>query len=283
MPAPAIPLRTVLTPSSELQAQVECSHAGSWLQLLRPFDFEWTNVRLPVPNLPAGLSGFRIIHLTDLHLRGPWYEVFDRLLARIREANADLLLFTGDFVDNKKNHAPALPAVRRMAEGFSSKLGTYAILGNHDRLHFAPRLRETPVELISGELRKLKVGGATVELVGLPGAKRKELPADFADGIPPAGENTMRVVLSHFPDHLPRTLSLRPDLFLAGHTHGGQVCLPGRIPIIKHDRLPRKYCHGVHRVADTWLIANRGFGYTSLPVRVFCPPEVIEIELVGVE
>jgi len=83
----------------------------------------------------------------------------------------------------------------------------------------------------------------------------------------------------HFPDHLRRTAKLQPHLFLAGHTHGGQVCLPGRIPILKHDAMPRRCCSGIHRVGDTWLIVNRGFGYTTLPIRVFCPPEVLEIEL----
>ena len=260
--------------------------AGRWFQVLKPFDFEWNTARLEVPNLPPALRGLRIIHLTDLHVRGRWLAAYDRLLDRVRAANADLLLFTGDFVDNKVNHTPALPAVRRLADGLTARLGCYAVLGNHDRLHFGPRLRETPIQLISGERRTIDVGGATVELIGLPGSVRKEMPADFVGSMPPPPNGdgrTIRIVLSHFPDHLRRTASLRPHLFLAGHTHGGQVCLPGGVPIIKHDALPRRYCRGVHRVFDTtWLVVGRGFGSTTLPIRVFCPPEVIEIELVPV-
>ncbi|MDB5295425.1 MAG: metallophosphoesterase [Phycisphaerales bacterium] len=266
---------------------------GRWLQVFRPFDFEWNRVTLEIPNLPAPLAGLRLIHLTDLHVRRRWHDAYDRLIDRVRDADADLLLFTGDFVDDKVNHTPALPTVHKLAAGLRAKRGCFGILGNHDRMHFAPRLDETPIDRISGQRRVLDFGATTpggpaaaVELIGLPGSIRKEYPPGFAATMPPppaAGDPTVRIVLSHFPDHLRRTADvLRPHLFLAGHTHGGQVCLPGGTPIIKHDALPRRLCSGVHRVGDTWLVVGRGFGTTSLPLRVFCAPEVIEIELVPV-
>lgn len=261
---------------------------GSWFQVFKPFDFEWNRATLPIVGLPPALAGLKIIHLTDLHLRMRWHAAYDQLLDRVREADADLLLFTGDFVDNKRDHRSAVPNVRRMAAGLRAKHGCYGILGNHDSLAFGPRLAETPMEWISG-LRRLVPfendrGRATVELIGLPGAIRKDLPPDFAGSMPPPprpGDGTVRIVLSHYPDHLTRTAVLRPHLFLAGHTHGGQVCLPGGVPVVKHDALPRRYCSGVHRYDDTWLVVGRGFGATTLPLRVFCPPEVIEIELVA--
>jgi predicted MPP superfamily phosphohydrolase len=89
-----------------------------------------------------------------------------------------------------------------------------------------------------------------------------------------------RIALAHYPDHLRLMRPLRPDVLLAGHTHGGQICLPGGIPIIRHDTLPRRQARGVHFIDGTWLVNHRGFGYTSLALRVFCPSEVIEIELV---
>jgi hypothetical protein len=128
----------------------------------------------------------------------------------------------------------------------------------------------------------IPIGDATIELIGLPGVDRRDLDRGFVDAVPPRGATppgTLRIVLSHFPDHLRRTEVLRPDLFLAGHTHGGQVCLPGMVPIIKHDSLPRPLTTGVHRVGPTWLVVTRGLGTTTLPLRVFCPPEVMEIVL----
>jgi predicted MPP superfamily phosphohydrolase len=66
---------------------------------------------------------------------------------------------------------------------------------------------------------------------------------------------------------------------LAGHTHGGQACLPGGIPIIRHDTLPRRYCRGVNRLFDTWLVVSRGMGFATRQFRVFCPAEVVELVL----
>lgn len=272
-------------PRSSPRCELTRPGKGRWFQFPRPFDFEWNHARLEVPGLPPALAGLRIVHLTDLHLRARWHDAYDRLLDRIHDSNPDLLLFTGDFVDDKRDHSSALPNVYRMAEGLRANLGVFAILGNHDGPDFAPSLAKTHIPLLDGERRTLDVNGATVELIGLPGWKRKHLPPDFADAIPPPPTDgrTLRIVLSHFPDHLRRTAALRPHLFLAGHTHGGQCCLPGGIPLIKHDSLPRRYCSGVHRVGDTWLVVGRGFGATTLPLRVFCPPEVVEVELETME
>lgn len=261
---------------------IERRQPGAWLQLGRPADFEWNTARLPIPGLHPDLESLRIVHVTDIHLRTRWARGYDLLLERLAAAAPDLLLVTGDFVDDKRNHVPALPTLYRLLEGFRARLGCYGILGNHDTLALGPRLAGTNVRLLSGRRELIPVGGAAVELIGLPGARRKHLPPDFAATMPPRDGNppgTVRIVLSHYPDHLRRTAILRPDLFLAGHTHGGQCCLPGGTPIIKHDSLPRRLCAGVHRVDDTWLVVGRGLGTTTLPIRVFCPPEVIEIRL----
>lgn len=259
--------------------------------MFRPFDFEWNVVTLPVPSLPPALDGFRIVHLTDLHLRRRWHGAYDRLMDRLVAADADLLLFTGDFVDDKRDHTSALPNVYKMVPALRGRHGAYAVLGNHDTNRFAPRYDPTHVRLLNGVRARVPVGDATVELIGMPGAFRKDLPPDWAASIgPPADDRdgagprrSIRVVLSHYPDHFARVGSvLKPDLFLAGHTHGGQVCLPGGFPIIKHDSLPRRHSNGVSRIGDCWMVVGRGFGSTTLPFRLFCPPEVIEIRLLSV-
>ena len=95
----------------------------------------------------------------------------------------------------------------------------------------------------------------------------------------PHGARTVRIVLSHYPDHLLRTRHLHPDLFLCGHTHGGQVCLPGGYPILRHDSSPRRLCTGIHWIERTWMVVNRGFGFSGMPVRLFCPAEVLDLRL----
>jgi predicted MPP superfamily phosphohydrolase len=259
---------------------------------MKPWLFEWNVAHLAVPSLAPGLEGLRIVHVTDLHLRQRWHRLYDDLMARLRAEEPDLLLVTGDFVDDKRDHRPALPVLYRLLDAFRARLGCFAIVGNHDRYGMARRLRRTHVTMLEDPARPAYVrhGGATIELIGLPGVHRRDLTPDVLESLPrrdAAGSAAspradLRIVLSHFPDHLRRTGEiLRPDLFLAGHTHGGQCCLPGRVPILRHDSLPRRLCSGVHRVGDTWLVVSRGLGTTTIPLRVFCPPEVIELKLVS--
>ena len=219
--------------------------------------------------------------MTDLHVRSSWREAFDRLLQEISVSRPDLILCTGDFIHEKVRQSPAMPFVYRMVEGLRAPLGCYAILGNHDTHAMEARLAGTRVKLINGQRHLIQVQGATLELIGLQGVKRKELTRAWVESMPPrSDQKSCRIVLSHYPDHIRRTKELHADVFLAGHTHGGQICFPGGYPPIRHDSLPRRLCTGVHRVGDTWLVVGRGLGAGTPPIRLFCPPEVIEIRLV---
>lgn len=244
-----------------------------------PREFEWRRVPLGIADLPEELIGLRILHLSDFHTRAYWPPVYDTLLERIHADPPDLILFTGDFVESRRDHMPAVPHVKRLVAGFRARLGCYGTLGNHDLYHFAPHLDGTNVTLLEGARRLIPLDNAAVEIIGLPGVHRDDLDDEFLRGLPPRQPRTLRVVMSHFPDHFPRALRLEPHLFLTGHTHGGQVCLPGGVPIITHTNLPRRLCRGVHRLGDTWFVANRGLGFSGLPLRVLCPPEVLELEL----
>jgi len=280
---PTIPTAWAVHPCAEYAK----SRPGPWFQFRVPYGFEWNCATLPVPNLPRALEGLRIVHVSDLHLRRFWKEPYDRLIALIDRRKPDLLLCTGDFIEEKHDYRPALPMVLRLVKGFQARLGCFGILGNHDRYWMGPKLRGTNVTLLDGARTEIVVGGAgngnasaTIELVGLPGVDRDDLTEEFVSSIPRRREGTLRLVMSHFPDHLRRTqYQLQPDLFLAGHTHGGQVCLPGGWPLIRHDTMPRRLCSGIHWVDRTWLVVNRGFGFTNVPVRLFCPAEVLELKL----
>lgn len=234
---------------------------------------------LPVAELPPALDGLRILHLSDFHTRRYWPPAYDTLLAGIAADPPDLILFTGDFVESRRNHLPAVPHVKRLVAGFRARLGCFGTLGNHDLYHFAPHLNGTNVTLLEGARRLIPIGDANIELIGFPGVDRTDLTEDFLRTIPPRGARTLRVVMSHYPCHLPRAEPLAPDLFLTGHTHGGQVCLPGGRPILTHCRLPRRLTRGIHRVGLTWLVVNHGLGFSGLPLRVLCPSEVLELTL----
>jgi predicted MPP superfamily phosphohydrolase len=247
-----------------------------------PSEFVWKRVTLLVANLAPALHGLRILHLSDFHTRRYWPPAYDTLLARIAADPPDLILFTGDFVESRRNHLPAVPHVKRLVAGLRARLGCYGTLGNHDLYHFAPHLDDTNVTLLEGARHVLDVGdgGAAIELIGFPGVDRTDLTEDFLRSLPRERvDGALRVVMSHFPDHLPRAEFLAADLFLTGHTHGGQVCLPGGHPIITHCRLPRALARGIHRVGPTWLVVNHGLGFSGLPLRLLCPSEVVEIRV----
>jgi predicted MPP superfamily phosphohydrolase len=300
-----------------------------------PVELEWNRVDLEVPGLPDGLAGLRILHLTDLHFRPHWSRGYDRIIERVNADPPDLLVMTGDFVDQKHAQAdPAIRFVRRFFEPMRAKLGAFAIFGNHDyRLlnrwgkHLAgkgviadepwarPKQVRRPIEeggsqrlhmkaddhvvrtplppLIRGQrmfgMRMLENervvvehNGAAVELVGFRGTERPHFDMEFLAEVPAKQKDAVRIVLSHHPDNVRLLKRLRADVVLSGHTHGGQICLPGRRALITHDTLPKKCCAGVHRWEDSWLVISRGLGFSTIPMRVFCPPEILDVRLTRV-
>ncbi|HEV2296681.1 MAG TPA: metallophosphoesterase [Tepidisphaeraceae bacterium] len=261
---------------------------GPWLQLGTIQQFTWTRQELPLSSLPPALEGLRILHLSDIHFKGGWYPAFDRLHARVQRDLPDLIFITGDFVEDKFDSRPALQLVERFVSGLRSRYGIFAVTGNHDGDLIGPRVARWGVNVLPIGAHPLTVRSAQIELITLAGVDRKDLTTqDVLDlrprgpRLPPVAQRVPRLVLSHYPDALRRVqaLNVAPDIHFAGHTHGGQVCLPGGIPILRHDTLPRRYCSGVHRLADTWLVVSRGMGYSSYPIRVFCPAEVVEVVL----
>jgi predicted MPP superfamily phosphohydrolase len=269
-----------LDSDKELAAQVSLERRGPWFMFRDTAGFEWTKIRAPIIDLAAELEGFRFVHLSDLHLRGYWTRGYDALIEGLEKSPPDLLVITGDFIDNKHDHRPGLRTLQRLIPRLKSRLGTYGIMGNHDTDLLDSYLREMGVHMLDGRRAVLQSGNAQLELIGLPGLDRRDLDAHFiADQLAKA-PGTLRIVLSHYPDQFRKTKPLNADFFLTGHTHGGQICLPNGWPIITHDRSPRVYSRGVHRRDGTWYIVSRGLGFSGLPVRMNCPAEVAEITVV---
>ncbi len=278
-----------ITPAGN--AIVEPGPRPPWICVGLPDQVEWTRLRLPIPRLDPRLASLRLIHLTDLHMRRAWCRGYDRLIERINAANADLLLFTGDFVEDKRDYRPAWPMVRRLVEPLRARLGRFAVLGNHDSDMLVTLLQELGIAVIEHQRIRLSPASHTpaapadasapaIELIGLPGIERADLDHEFLASLPPRPDGSVRIALAHFPDLFEQIAAAPPDIFLAGHTHGGQICLPGGWPPLTHAPGPRRYATGIHRRGNCWYIVNRGLGAGKIPVRIFCPPQVIEIELV---
>lgn len=265
--------------TSTLSPTKSAARPGPWLQFGPLGDFAIRECPLEIPGLPAELEGFRILHISDLHLTKRWHDGYHTAIQTIAELDLDVILCTGDIVEDKRTHIPAMPQVTRLLPALKSRLGLYTILGNHDNYNLGLRLREMGINVLDGERQEIAGAPLPIELIAAPGHRREHLFDGFASRFAPPSPSVPRIVMAHFPDHYPKLEMLSPDVYLCGHTHGGQICLPGGWPILKHDSSPRPLCRGQHRRGKTHYIVNHGFGCSMWNIRLFCPPEIILITL----
>jgi len=193
---------------------------------------------------------------------------------------ADLVVLTGDFVWLK---VEAIFELTSILSGLQTKHGIYAVIGNHDiwtnvEVVLAGFDRQRIPVLINQGL-PISVGKGSFYLAGLDDGQSGH--PDLQGALKDAAPGEPVVLLFHEPD-LADEVSLdgRVSLQLSGHTHGGQVRLPG-IGAFILPHLGRKYDYGLYRVNQMWLYTNGGIGTISVPVRFNCPPEITEITLVS--
>ncbi|WP_253188097.1 metallophosphoesterase [Leptolyngbya sp. 'hensonii'] len=263
---------------------------------------------VPIMDLPQTWQGARVVQLSDFHYDG--VRLSESLLAEaIAATNAmkPLLVFlTGDFVTDLPN--PIHLLIQRL-KLLQSQLGIYAVLGNHD-LYYPRSRREITTALQSIGITVLwndiaYPGSGELAIVGLADFWSPEFdPAPVFDRLP---SHLPRIVLSHNPDSAMKLKRWRVDLQLSGHTHGGQIVLPGMQPLPAYatsvmDLFPKDLRHwlpciqisgkkvihhwewsqGFHQIGSNTLYVNRGLG-TYYPGRLFCPPEVTVLTLVKQE
>ena len=262
-------------------------------------------VEVAIADLPPRLHGTTVVQLSDFHFDGRSlsHRMLQAAIARSNAVEPDLVVLTGDFITHSDREMDNLVPYLRHLKG---RHGVYAIFGNHDNQ------RRTTRHAVGQALTSIGICplwneiaypfGSDFPLVGLADYYSKAFqPAPvlqaLADDIP-------RLVLSHNPDSLVDLKHLRADLVLAGHTHGGQVWIPGwgpvpgilqawgavvpswlrpLIPFLRKDcdRVLHNWAWaaGLHRVGQNQLYVNRGLG-SYFPGRLFCPPEVTVIRLV---
>ncbi len=250
-----------------------------WVHLFQPTHFIVRELALPLEHLPMELDGMRIAVLSDLHLTPVWHKAYERVLETVEALATDMVLVTGDIVDDRRTHVPAMPVIRRYLPALRSRLGTFAILGNHDNIGSSQELDRLGIQMLDGRRILLETGKGSVELIGAMGPMWADMPEGFAARFEAPTRGVPRIVLAHFPDFFPKLQSLQPDIYLCGHTHAGQICLPTGAMLVRHDHSPRKLCRGYHRIGPTHYIVNQGLGFSGVAIRLFCPPEIVLIIL----
>src|SRR5438477_5473179 len=231
-----------------------------------------TRETIGVPRLPAALGGLRIGLLTDIH-RSRWvsHEDVRDAVAMVMEERPDLIVLGGDYVTwgDRQYVGPSADALAPL----TAPNGVFAILGNHDDDHEMPAaLAKNGVEVLKDARTHLTINGEGVELAGIRYWTRR--PADIAAVV--RGATSPIVLLAHDPRRLTEAAALNIPLVLSGHTHGGQVVLPG-LGAVAAQKFP--VIAGIGRLQQTAMFVSRGVGTVYVPVRINCPPEVALLTL----
>ena len=251
----------------------------------------WSAYRLPrltrrtlwFPDLPAGLDGLTLLHISDLHAGVHLGE--DKMQEIVAQANAlrpDLIVQTGDMIDISQSYIPAY--VRAFRE-LRPPLGVVTVLGNHDRYTGEREVirgcRDAGQVFVQNGCHLIERGGATLALVGIDDPHNWTVDdpqtSDVDAALAAAPPGAFRVLLAHRPGAWDSAAPRGIPLTLAGHIHGGQFYLPlvGWSP----GRLITKYVMGHFQRGASQLYVSRGIGVVGVPIRVFAPPEIELFEL----
>ena len=223
---------------------------------------------LAVAGLPAALDGLRVGLITDVHLsRMVPAEDIARAVELLGAARPDVIALGGDYVTDA-DVTRATPVAELLAPLASAPMGAFAVLGNHDDDRVVPAALATRgFTVLKDQRTRVVLRGETVDVVGLRYWTRR-LP-EITRVVKGAGPTT--IMLAHDPRRLREAATLDVQLVLAGHTHGGQVVLPG-VGAVAARRFPVVSGEGAD--GNCTLFVSRGVGTVFVPVRINCPPEV---------
>jgi predicted MPP superfamily phosphohydrolase len=231
-----------------------------------------TRATLPVSGLPRALDGLRVVMLTDLHLSPsvPREDLEDAVKLAMGE-RPDLIVLGGDYISFFDRYY-AEPCAEVLAP-LSAPFGIFAVLGNHDEEVEMPRaLERRGIEVLRDARTTVSIRGERLDFVGIRFWTRTTV--ELARLLKGAGGTT--VLLAHDPRRLQQAAALNIPLMLSGHTHGGQIVLPG-IGAIAAKKFPIE--QGMARRENTTVFVSRGIGTVYVPCRINCPPEVAVLTL----
>jgi uncharacterized protein len=224
-----------------------------------------------LPTLPAALDGYTLLHLSDLHVDGGG-RYLHALAETVRGIACDACVMTGDFrFATRGSCAPAIDAIGRLAPALPQPV--YAVLGNHDSIALVPPMEALGWRVLMNERAVLGRGGAQLHLAGIDDAHYFRT-HDIARALQGVAREECSVLLSHTPEAYRDAAAAGVSLMLSGHTHGGQICLPGGLPVITDCPAPRRFSKGPWRFGAMHGYTSVGCGYSSIDARFHCPPEV---------
>jgi predicted MPP superfamily phosphohydrolase len=226
---------------------------------------------IAMKTLPSRFDGLTLLHISDLHV-----EMSEGAMRRLAEILPDLTydvcVLTGDYRGpTYGSFDAALEGLSRIRSHLSGTV--YGVLGNHDTIRMVPGLEEMGIRMLLNECEAISRGDETIYLAGIDDAHyyRVDNIEKAASEIPDTG---FSILLSHTPEIYRQAAHAGFDLLLSGHTHGGQICLPGSIPITLDSVLPRHMGAGPWKHGEMVGYTSVGVGTSIVPVRINCLPEI---------
>ena len=226
-----------------------------------------------LPGLAREFDGFTILHLSDIHA-DRLADATGKLEALLATIPCDLAVLTGDYrFDTHGDYAPCLRRMAGIVAALRPVHGILGILGNHDFIETVPLLEHLGIRLLLNESWPLARGDRRLFFAGVDDP-HYYAGDDLGRALVGKGEADTVILLSHSPELYHEASVAGVHLYLCGHTHGGQICLPGGFAPIVNAACPRRLTRGAWDYDGMRGYTSRGTGVSGLPVRFFCPPEV---------
>jgi predicted MPP superfamily phosphohydrolase len=254
---------------------------GVWQRgLANGLDICYRTVELGLARLPRAFDGYRILHITDPHFDA-CDGLAEAIVRTVAGAEVDLCVLTGDFRGAERGPfrqtaiLEPLAAIRRNVRAGD---GFWATLGNHDAADMVAPLRRLGLSVLINRTHHVRRGAQALALTGIDDVHRFYTPAASA-ALAAHDPEAFGIVLVHSPEMAGEAAAAGYDLYLCGHCHGGQVCLPNGRPFITHLSRHRDLHAGLWRYDGMWGYTSRGAGLADPPVRFNCQGEVTEFRL----
>lgn len=242
----------------------------------RALRLDHTEITLSFPDLPGAFDGYRILHLTDLHLDNI-DGTAEAISERITGLKSDLCVITGDIRDNI--HTPIGLLMRRLGrvvDAVQAEDGILGVLGNHDSAAMVPPMERLGIQVLLNETVSYDRGADTLHVTGIDDVHRFH--TEEALSALESAPDGFCIALVHSPE-VAHVAARRHRLYLTGHTHGGQICLPSGRSFATGMKRHGDLARGVWQHGDMVGYTSRGLGTCVIPFRSFCPGEVVSVTL----
>jgi predicted MPP superfamily phosphohydrolase len=236
-------------------------------------DYRYNEVDVSLKGLPKGFDGYRILHLSDLHIEGVG-DKGKKLGSIISEIDCDLCVITGDYhFYGFGDYTETLTLMEQLVSSIRSRMGIIGILGNNDFIELIPGLESMGIRLLINEAIPLDMEMGRIWIAGVDDPHKYKTD-DLSRAMEDVPVDSIKILLAHSPELVKDAARAGVDYYLCGHTHGGQICLPGGIPISNNARCSRKYTAGMWQYMTMKGYTSKGAGVSAVRARLFCPPEI---------